>query len=55
MVACVQPVGYVSNSSDCDDTRATVHPGGSEVCNGLDDDCDGLTDEGVTTRFYAGR
>ncbi len=24
---------------DCDDTRAAMHPGASEVCNGLDDDC----------------
>jgi len=30
---------------DCDDTRAFVHPGVIEVCgNGVDDDCDGLTD-----------
>ena len=27
---------------DCDDTRASVHPGATEVCgNGLDDDCSG--------------
>ncbi len=32
---------------DCDDTRAGVHPGATEACgNGLDDDCDGETDEG---------
>ena len=32
---------------DCDDTRAAVNPGATEVCgNGLDDDCDGETDEG---------
>ena len=30
---------------DCDDTRADVHPGQTEVCNGGDDDCDGETDE----------
>ena len=30
---------------DCDDTDPAVNPGASEVCdNGLDDDCDGLTD-----------
>ncbi|MCB9727924.1 MAG: VWA domain-containing protein [Deltaproteobacteria bacterium] len=33
------------NGADCDDTRASVNPNGVEVCNGLDDDCDGLTDE----------
>ena len=31
-------------STDCDDLEADVHPGGVEVCNGLDDDCDGLVD-----------
>jgi hypothetical protein len=30
---------------DCDDTRRDVRPGAAEVCNGLDDDCDGAADE----------
>ncbi|MGM0577276.1 MAG: MopE-related protein, partial [Myxococcota bacterium] len=30
---------------DCDDQDATVHPGASDACNGVDDDCDGATDE----------
>ena len=32
---------------DCDDLRAAVHPGVTEVCNGLDDDCEGSTDQGA--------
>jgi hypothetical protein len=36
-----------TSCSDCDDTRADVHPGASEVCNGRDDDCNGLIDEGL--------
>ncbi|MCK6526021.1 lamin tail domain-containing protein [Myxococcota bacterium] len=31
---------------DCDDSNATVHPGGTEVCDGLDQDCDGVADDG---------
>lgn len=31
---------------DCDDTSAQVHPFAAERCNGVDDDCDGLVDEG---------
>ncbi|HND29046.1 MAG TPA: putative metal-binding motif-containing protein, partial [Myxococcota bacterium] len=31
--------------SDCNDQDAAVHPGASEVCNDLDDDCDGWTDD----------
>lgn len=30
---------------DCDDENRSVHPEGAEVCNLLDDDCDGDTDE----------
>lgn len=37
--------GYTLKGGDCDDTRATVHPEGTELCNGLDDDCDGTIDE----------
>ncbi|HET6374046.1 MAG TPA: putative metal-binding motif-containing protein [Candidatus Polarisedimenticolia bacterium] len=35
---------YYSNN-DCDDTDATIHPGQAEVCNAVDDDCDGAIDE----------
>ena len=34
----------VADSTDCDDTRHAVNPGAPEVCNGVDDDCDALTD-----------
>ncbi|NOZ01746.1 MAG: hypothetical protein GXP54_07640, partial [Deltaproteobacteria bacterium] len=32
---------------DCDDLTFTTHPGAVEMCNLVDDDCDGLTDEGL--------
>jgi len=32
---------------DCDDEDPTVHPYATETCNGSDDDCDGLADEGL--------
>jgi len=38
------PTGYVADSTDCDDTRATVNPGLTEVCGDtLDNDCNGVT------------
>ena len=45
LVACDQPAGYVDLDDDCDDTRPSVHPFGIELCNGIDDDCNGVTDE----------
>lgn len=33
-------------SEDCDDHRATVHPGAQELCNGMDENCDGIVDNG---------
>ena len=35
--------------TDCDDGDAAVSPAGAETCNGVDDDCDGLTDDGSAT------
>jgi len=43
--SCDAPSGYVSNNSDCDDTDATVALGATEVCDGQDNDCDGLVDD----------
>jgi len=43
------PSGYVLDNTDCDDTQNTVYPGGVEVCDGLDNDCDGSLDEGTVS------
>ncbi len=52
-LACSAPSGYVSNSTDCNDANAAIHPNATETCNGIDDDCDNQTDEGVKITFYA--
>ncbi len=39
--ACDQPSGYVDNDDDCDDAEAMRTPGRNEICDGLDNDCDG--------------
>jgi hypothetical protein len=52
-MACSAPEGYVADATDCNDADGAVNPGATEVCNGIDDNCDGNTDEGVLTTFYA--
>ena len=44
VTSCDQPTGYVSAGDDCDDLDAASYPGGTEVCDGVDNDCDGTTD-----------
>ncbi len=36
-----------SGGDDCDDSDASVHRGGIETCDGEDEDCDGILDEGL--------
>ncbi|QSQ22598.1 putative metal-binding motif-containing protein [Pyxidicoccus parkwayensis] len=37
--SCVQPPTFVSQGGDCDDGNRFINPGASEVCDGLDNDC----------------
>jgi hypothetical protein len=42
--SCPQPVGYVNAGGDCNESNPFIRPGATEVCDGLDNDCDGTVD-----------
>lgn len=41
----IMPSGFVATRDDCDDGNSAIHPGVTDTSNGVDDDCDGSTDE----------
>jgi hypothetical protein len=49
---CTRPTnGYLASeltatTGDCDDGNGSIHPGAPELCNGIDDNCNGQIDEG---------
>ncbi|MFT5686062.1 MAG: hypothetical protein ACI8RZ_007017, partial [Myxococcota bacterium] len=45
VMGCSAPSGYVEDGQDCDDSRLDIYPGASELCDGLDNDCDGVVDD----------
>jgi hypothetical protein len=49
---CTLPAGYVSNSKDCKDSDATMYPGAPELCDGKDNDCDGVIDDGLSLKTF---
>ena len=52
-IDCTQPEGTVAQSGDCDDSDSAVHPGATETCNLVDDDCDGSVDEAGGGTWFA--
>ena len=38
---------------DCDDNDPNIHAGASEVCDGVDNDCDDEVDENVLTTYFS--
>ncbi len=52
MQACSAPEGYVDNDADCDDTEQAVNGGQAEICDGLDNNCNGETDEGLLETLW---
>ena len=45
LTQCYQPNGYVDNSDDCNDLTNTAYPNATEICDGIDNNCDGDFDD----------
>jgi hypothetical protein len=43
--ACTAPAGTVASKDDCDDGNAQRHPAHPEICDAIDNDCNGITSE----------
>ncbi|MCB9035148.1 MAG: hypothetical protein H6557_00850 [Lewinellaceae bacterium] len=46
------PDGYSSNAQDCNDSNPDVYLGAAEICDGLDNDCNGSIDDGLSSTSY---
>ncbi|MEO0603137.1 MAG: putative metal-binding motif-containing protein [Myxococcota bacterium] len=55
--SCSAIPGRVANARDCNDSDASISPDGVELCDGIDNDCDGPIDEegaaSIATTLYA--
>ncbi|HJN76294.1 MAG TPA: putative metal-binding motif-containing protein [Myxococcota bacterium] len=52
VTTCPIPPDAVQDDTDCNDHDMDMSPTASESCNGLDDDCDGETDEGIGATYH---
>jgi hypothetical protein len=48
--ACERPDGFVANADDCDDSETDINPSATEICDGLDNNCDRTVDDDAADR-----
>lgn len=50
--ACSVPTGYSETSGDCNDNTDAVFPGNPEICDNVDNNCNGQVDEGIFQDWF---
>jgi hypothetical protein len=55
LARCEPIPGRAAILGDCDDSVNAIHPGAIEQCNGDDDDCNGIVDDGTNYLCQASR
>ena len=50
-LACMPADGVAENALDCDDTSSEVSPTGLELCDGIDNNCNGTVDDAAATQL----
>ena len=51
LAECELPSGYTAEPGDCDDTNLEINPAAEEVCDEVDNDCDGAVDDSDDDRI----
>lgn len=52
LYSCSDTSGFVINNLDCNDLDGAINPLSVEICNAVDDNCDGISDNGLTFTMY---
>jgi len=45
---CIPPAGYLRNAEDCEDNNPDIYPGAFDLCDGIDNNCNGIVDDGTS-------
>lgn len=45
VMACDAPPGFVADNTDCDDGDTYVNPDAEDICDGINNDCEGIDDD----------
>ncbi len=52
-LSCDMPIGFVNDSTDCNDANNLIYPTAEDICNTIDDNCNGVFDEdAIFTTWY---